>query len=229
MKIVIIHGQSHKGSTYHIAHMLAEKIEGDLTEFFLPRDFGEFCVGCTNCFMKSETQCPHYEKLKPITEAIDAADVIILASPVYVYHATGAMKTFLDHYGYRWMVHRPVESMFKKQGVCISTAAGAGMKSTNKDMMDSLFFWGVARRYKLGVAVAATDWDAISEKKKNSILKAIDNIAGSINANSKNVKPGIKTKAFFWIMHLMQRNGFNACDVEYWKSKGWTEKNRPWR
>ena len=26
MKIVIIHGQSHKGSTYHIAHMLAEKI-----------------------------------------------------------------------------------------------------------------------------------------------------------------------------------------------------------
>lgn len=25
MKIVIIHGQSHKGSTYHIAHMLAKK------------------------------------------------------------------------------------------------------------------------------------------------------------------------------------------------------------
>ncbi len=63
--------------------------------------------------------------------AMDEADVIILASPVYVYHSTGAMKAFLDHYGYRWMVHSPEESMFKKQGVCISTAAGAGMKSTN--------------------------------------------------------------------------------------------------
>ena len=45
MKVVIIHGQSHKGSTYHIAHMLAVKISEDIKEFFLPRDFGEFCVG----------------------------------------------------------------------------------------------------------------------------------------------------------------------------------------
>ena len=47
MKIVIIHGQSHKGSTYHIAHILAEKISGDIKEFFLPRDFGEFCATVT--------------------------------------------------------------------------------------------------------------------------------------------------------------------------------------
>lgn len=36
----------------------------------------------------------------------------------------GSMKAFLDHYGYRWMVHRPEEKMFRKQAVCISTAAG---------------------------------------------------------------------------------------------------------
>ena len=53
MKIVIIHGQSHKGSTYHIAHMLAEKLDGEIKEFFLPRDFGEFCVGCTRCILES--------------------------------------------------------------------------------------------------------------------------------------------------------------------------------
>lgn len=229
MKIVIIHGQNHKGSTYHIAHLLAEKIEGDIVEYFLPRDFGEYCVGCTNCFMKSETLCPHFEKLKPITESLDAADVIILASPVYVYHATGAMKSFLDHYGYRWIVHRPVESMFRKQAVCISTAAGAGMKSTNKDMLDSLFFWGVAKRYQYGVSIAATSWNGVSAKKRKAIEKATSRLAGKIKHNSKNVKPGLKTKAFFWIMHLMQRNGFNSCDAEYWKAKGWTENARPWK
>ena len=42
MKVVIIHGQSHKGSTYHIAHMLAVKISEDIKEFFLPRDFESF-------------------------------------------------------------------------------------------------------------------------------------------------------------------------------------------
>ena len=228
MKIVIIHGQSHKGSTYHIAHMLAEKIEGEIVEYFLPRDFGDFCIGCTQCFMKSETLCPHYEKLKPITEALDKADVIILASPVYVYHATGAMKAFLDHYGYRWMVHRPEESMFKKQGVCISTAAGAGMKSTNKDMMDSLFFWGVAKRYQYGKGVAAIDWNSVADKKKKAIEKATSKIAKKIKYNYQNVKPGMKTKAFFWIMRLMQKNGFNSCDAEYWRTKGWIQNKRPW-
>ena len=58
MKTVIIHGQSHKGSTYNIAHMLGEKIGGELTEFFLPRDFGEFCTGCTRCFLEHESKCP---------------------------------------------------------------------------------------------------------------------------------------------------------------------------
>lgn len=87
MKIVIIHGQNHKGSTYHIARMLAEKIKGDIKEFFLPRDFGEFCVGCTKCFMESEKKCPHYEKLRPLTDAMDKekymkATIWALISPI---------------------------------------------------------------------------------------------------------------------------------------------------
>ena len=96
MKIAMIHGQNHRGSTYHIGAMLAEKLGGEVTEFFLPRDFGEFCVGCNSCFMKAKEKCPHYEKLIPINKAIKEADVIILTSPVYVYHVTGPMKAWLD-------------------------------------------------------------------------------------------------------------------------------------
>ncbi|MGN0469903.1 MAG: flavodoxin family protein [Acutalibacteraceae bacterium] len=229
MKITIIHGQSHKGSTYHIARMIAEKSGGEITEFFLPRDFGSFCTGCATCFIKSENLCPHYEKLKPVTEAINNADVIILASPVYVYHATGAMKNLLDHYGYRWMVHRPEEKMFNKQAVCISTAAGAGMKSTNKDMADSTFFWGIPKTYKYGTGVAEISWERVSDKIKKRIDKKTDNLARKIRKNYGNVKPSVKTKAFFYIMHLMQKNGWNEADVNYWKEKGWTEKKRPWK
>jgi multimeric flavodoxin WrbA len=209
--------------------MLTDKLGGEVKEFFLPRDFGEFCVGCTSCFMKSETMCPHYEKLRPLTEAMDEADVIVLASPVYVYHATGAMKAFLDHYGYRWMVHRPEERMFKKQGVCISTAAGAGMKSTNKDMADSLFFWGVAKIYNYGIAVRATSWNGINEKTKDSIERKTTALANKIKKNYGRVKPSVKTKGFFSIMRLMQKSGWNENDSLYWKEKGWTEKKRPWK
>ncbi len=229
MKVTIIHGQNHKGSTCHIAEMLAEKIGGEVTEFFLPKDFGEFCVGCTQCFEKSEKLCPHYEKLKPLTEAMDSADVIILASPVYVYHCTGAMKAFLDHYGYRWLVHRPEEKMFKKQVVCISTAAGAGTKSTNKDMADSAFFWGAARIYKYGVNVREVSWSKVSPKIRSAVEKKTGALANHIKRRAVHITPGFKTKAFFGAMSLLQKKGFNEADMTYWKEKGWTSGKSPWK
>lgn len=229
MKVTIIHGQNHKGSTYNIAHKLAEKTGGEITEFFLPKDFDEFCCGCTNCFIDSETKCPHYKNLTPVTNAIDEADLLIFASPVYAYHVSGAMKALLDHYAYRWMVHSPEASMFTKQAVCISTAAGAGMKSTIKDMADSLWYWGVAKIYKYGIAVSATSYEGISEKKKKQIEKKTDSLAKKIVKRNGKVKPGFKTKAMFFMMHLLQKNGWNPRDVNYWKEKGWTDKVRPWK
>ena len=127
------------------------------------------------------------------------------------------------------MVHCPEESMFKKQGVCISTAAGAGMKSTNKDMLDSLLFWGVARIYQYGVSVAAVNWNGVSEKKKRKIDKAILEIAKKIRNRSENVKPRIKIKGMFWIMRFMQKMISNPKDVTYWEAKGWLGKERPWK
>ena len=43
------------------------------------------------------------------------------------------------------------------------------MKSTNKDMADSLFFWGTAKIYKYGAAVRAVAWNGINNKIKNNI------------------------------------------------------------
>lgn len=231
MKVLIISGTNHKGSTYSIGHIVAEKLTKaeNISEVFLPRDFDEFCCGCTNCFSKSDDKCPHYSKLKPITELIDAADVLILTSPVYVYHCTGQMKALLDHYGWRWMAHRPDERMFGKQAVVVATAAGAGMKSTMKDMADSCFFWGIPQIYKLGKAVRAIDWNSVSPKMKESINAKADSIARKILKRQGKVPVGIKTRAFFKIMSLLQRNGWNKADVDYWKEKGWTGSKRPWK
>lgn len=228
MKITMIHGQNHKGTTYHIGKMLADKLEGEVTEFFLPRDFGEFCTGCTSCFMKSEKLCPHYEKLKPITTALKQADIIILTSPVYVYHSTGPMKAWLDHYGYQWLVHRPDESMFSKQAVCISTAAGGGMKSTNKDMADSLSFWGISKIYKYGIAVRAISYKEVTEETKRSIDKKTSKIAEKIKRSTGRLRPSLKIRGYFRLMRLLQKKGWNEADCRYWQEKGWTGKNRPW-
>ena len=230
MKIVTINGQNHKGSTYHIGRMLAEKITSpdEITEIFLPRDMSHFCVGCTQCFADTETKCPHYGETQPLTKLMDEADVLIFTSPVYVFHATGSMKAFLDHYGYRWMVHRPEEKMFSKQAVVISTAAGGGMKSTCKDMAHNCFFWGIGKTYKYGVGVRAVSWDGVPEKIKSNIAGKTDNLASKIKHRAGRVKPGIKTKGFFAIMRMVHRKGFNEADDNYWKEKGWFDNKRPW-
>ncbi|MBR4391229.1 MAG: NAD(P)H-dependent oxidoreductase [Bacteroidales bacterium] len=231
MKVLIISGTNHKGSSYNIGRIVAEKLASaeQISEVFLPRDFDEFCCGCTSCFVKGEEQCPHYAKLKPITELIDASDVIIMTSPVYVYHATGQMKALLDHYGWRWMSHRPDERMFGKQAVVVATAAGAGVKSTMKDMADSCFYWGIPKTYRLGKAVRAVNWESVSPKMKASIDSKAGGIAKKILRRHGKVPVSIGTRAFFKLMSLMQRNGWNKADVDYWKAKGWTGRKRPWR
>ena len=67
MNIVLIHGQNHKGSSYHIGRMIADKITGekDVTEFFLPRDLNHFCLGCYKCIEGDEI-CPFYDEKKTI-------------------------------------------------------------------------------------------------------------------------------------------------------------------
>ena len=143
---------------------------------------------------------------------------------------TAPMKNFLDHQGHRWMVHRPRPEMFHKQAVCISTAAGAGMKSTNKDMQDSLFFWGVPKVYKIGIAVRSVNWDTVSPKIRQKIDQAVDKTAAKILKNNGKVKPGIKTKGFFSVMRMLQsKGGLSKPDAEYWKVMGWTGNKRPWK
>ena len=119
--------------------------------------------------------------------------------------------------------------MFKKQAVCIATAAGAGMKSTIKDMADSMFFWGVPKTYKYGKGVSAISWDKVSDKKKAKIDKQLESLAGKIKRRNGKVKPGIKTKAFFFLMHIAQRKGISPIDKAYWAEKDWIGSKRPWK
>ena len=231
MKVALINGQNHRGSTYHIGRMLAEKLtdSGHISEVFLPKDMQNFCIGCFQCMLDSESSCPHWQSMKPITALIDSSDVLIFISPVYAFHASGSMKALLDHYSYRWMSHRPEEKMFMKQGVCVATAAGAGAKSTIKDMRDSLTWCGVGRVYSYGEGVQAMSWSDITEKKMAKIEKKTDRFAATIRGRDGRVRPSLKTRIIFNIMRMMQKKPWNPADGDYWKDKGWMDKKRPWK
>ena len=230
MKIVMIHGQNHEGSTCMAARELAAKVGGETEEFFLPRDFDAHCMGCFVCFQTDLTHCPHYQKLEPLMNAMLGADLIVLDSPVYVSHATGQMMSFLDHFGTWWMVHRPMPEMSRKQAVAISTAAGGGMKSTTKDMADSLEMWGIHKVYRLGIGVQATRPDEIPERILQKIHKKTDALAHRIRENADTCGCNLRARKWFSLMRFAHRHLPPAePDYGYWEEKGWHGGNRPWK
>ena len=233
MKILMINGTMRHGSSYHIGKMVIEKIareEDQVIELFLPKDMPEYCRGCAACIMESEKKCPDYLMyMKRVTRMIDAADLLVFTSPVHVLHVTGAMKALLDHYGYRFMVHRPEESMFRKQAVCITTGAGGGMRSTLRDMKASLRFWGVARIYTYGIAVGAIRWEDVEMPVKERIVEGIDKLSLKLTREIDKVEPSILTEVLFYVLRHMHKKGMNPVDQEYWREKGWLGKERPWK
>lgn len=228
MKVTVIHGQERQGATYFVAHLIIDKIENaSVKEFFLPQAFNNFCVGCAQCFNEDEKNCPHYDELNPITEAIDEADILFFTSPVHELHITGAMKMLLEHYAYRWVYHRPKEEMFKKRAVCVTTAAGLGIKSTNKELAENMYWWGIPKIYKMGIALHASTYEEATDRTKKKVDKNVKKIVKKINSND--VRVGIKTKMLFYLMRSIQNEEWSAINYSYWKDKGWFGKKRPWK
>lgn len=230
MKITVIYGTERKSCTYNIAKQFIDKLSEDdeVNEFFLPKDAPDYCRGCFKCF-EDHTRCPDYNYINPILTAMVQSELIIFTSPVYVYHATGQMKVFLDHFGFQWMVHQPNKAMFHKQALIISTAAGGGTKSTIKDIKDSLDFWGIAKTYSYAKNVAAAHWSGVSTKKKLEIQNEVTKLSLKIKLRGNKVKPSLKVKGLFFAMRFMHKKfGFSPSDVAHWRAHGWLENKRPW-
>ncbi|MDP4092972.1 MAG: NAD(P)H-dependent oxidoreductase [Bacillota bacterium] len=232
MKITVLHGQMHKGSTWNITQLFLEKLSDkntEINEFFMPKHTPSFCIGCFNCFTKGEDKCPHADIVQPVVNAIEEADLVILESPCYVLGMSGQLKTFLDHMGYRWIPHRPHPKMFSKVGLVISTAAGAGAGKVTKALKDNLFYWGVGKVYRFGKNVGASSWETVKSEKKSHIENDVTQMAAKILNKIGNVKPGIKTKAMFKLMQMSQKsNNWNPTDKEHWVRNGWLNRNKPW-
>ena len=79
---MVIHGQGHKGSTYHITDMVKERLTDSGTvvhEYYMPKDTPAFCVGCFQCIMKGKNIVLG-PKRSEITESMLRSEIIIIDS-----------------------------------------------------------------------------------------------------------------------------------------------------
>ena len=230
MKILTIMGTSHSGNTRAITDLFLAEYKKDNNEFdeiVLPRDFDNQCLGCANCILKGEQYCPHYSKISPLIEKVEWADLIIIATPVFVGSCTGSLKNFLDHLAFMWLVHRPKESMFNKVGLIITTAGGSGVKETVKLIRSNLFYLGVPYIHKYSITTMKMGGNYCDYKYKDKIKKQVKKKVNRVNISLKNTSVGLRTKFFFKIFGMTQKNGWNKTDSEYWKEKGWLSGKKP--
>lgn len=231
MKIVMINGQNHKGSTYHAGKILIDAITIDkqVKEFFLPRDLNHFCLGCYAC-IEDETKCPYFPEKNIIMQEIEQADVLVFTTPNYCMAPSAPMKAFIDLTFTYWLSHKPRECMFNKKAVVISTTAGAGARAAIKPVVKTLAYWGISDIKKFGFTVQAMSWAGVSEEKKIKIKKALSRQAKILD---KDKKPNVsfKTKVLFKIFSGMQKASMGSSPTErkYWEDQGWIGKERPWK
>lgn len=219
MKITVIHGQKHLGSTHKITNALLEQLgQGhDIKQFYV-NDLS-YCLGCFTCIKKDEERCPHRFQTVALIDSIEQADIVIVESPNYCMGMTGQLKTFFDHMAYRWMVHRPHPHMKKKIGIAISTAAGAGAKTVTKAIDKQFFWWGIPQTYQLPFIVSASRLEDISEKKKQKLDKTIQRLAIKILSRAQKPQRSLKVSLLKMVMRKVnQRNTWDPIDHTYWES-----------
>lgn len=238
MKITVINGTEKRGVTYRLKEMFLEPFRGqaEITEFFLPKDCPAFCAGCAQCILKGEQTCKDSAHVQRIASALLDADLIVMTSPAYVMHATGAMKSLLDHLAYLWMPHRPAAEMFSKRAVILTQCLGAGAKSTAKDIRHSLSWWGISN---IGVFTASLMegivWDVLSEKKKAALQKKMKRLSDRYARIdlARPARTSIRTKCVFFVCRAMQRSLRDSSpgnpDQRYWAERSWLDKGRPWK
>ena len=231
MKILTIMGTPHKGNTRAITDLFLEELKDNNNEFdeiILPNDFSNLCYGCANCILKGENACPHFHLVQPIIERMEKADLIIIATPIFVMSCSSNLKALLDHLAYIWLVHRPKDSMFHKTGLIITTAGGSGVKDTVKLIKNNMFYWGIPTIYHYGITTMKMKGNYIDYKNKDKIKKQVNAKTKKIKKSLKKRKVGFKTKIFFKIFKMSQKNGWNPVDSNYWKEKGWLNSKTPY-
>ena len=107
------------------------------------------CTGCYTCWTKTPGECIFQDDMTDLRLKFRKADLIIFASPLYIFNVTGIMKNFLDRIlpnmkpymliesGETMHPHRYPED--KQQGFVVFSAAGFPEVDHNFDGLKAMF------------------------------------------------------------------------------------------
>ncbi|WP_196598575.1 flavodoxin family protein [Pectinatus frisingensis] len=103
MKIAAING-SPRGRNSNTHQMVKSFLDGarqanaQTVNIFLAEKHIEHCRGCFACWLKTPGKCIIKDDMEALVQICTNADILLLASPLYVDNITGLMKDFVDRF-----------------------------------------------------------------------------------------------------------------------------------
>lgn len=101
MKILVVNGSPNgaNGNTQVLVDAFLEGAgeQGAVYEQVFLRDKKiSPCIGCYSCWTKTPGKCIHNDDMPELLEKMNNSDMVVYATPLYVFTVTGIMKNFMD-------------------------------------------------------------------------------------------------------------------------------------
>lgn len=229
-KVLAIIGSPRKmGNSYKMVKRIEERMRslGDIEfSYLFLRDANlELCRGCWLCLSVGDSRCPIKDDRASIERQMLDADGVIFASPVYAMNVTALMKNLLDRFAYT--LHRP--RFFNQRAMIVCTTGALGLKETI-DRLSVIRYAGFNLVYSVGFN---TPENNVSLKSKSRIDKDVEKAAMKFfdalqdkELPSPNLFNLIAFRAQQTAFSLSHDYNLADCDYNYFKEKGWFEKDR---
>lgn len=182
------------------------------------------CRGCRICFDRGEEKCPVKDDLLSIKGKMQAADGLLVASPLYVDDVSGITKTWIDRLAH--VCHRP--EFAGKSAYMVVTTGSTPTDHAMRTLTVALSTWGFHLAGKMGVKAGALMKPAAmkaahEEKARKAARRFFDALHRQAYA-----RPSFMSLAMFKIQQWSwQRKGIpGTVDYQYWQKQGWFEPRR---
>ncbi len=168
------------------------------------------CAGCNSCVLHDQ-RCIVRDDVHAVTDKIKAADGLILASPVYMWHISSTMKIFIDRLPSYF--HRPDDALIGKPVLTLATAAGPmGGLSINylKKIAGKIGMWPAGSIFQM-----ASQPKPVSERQVRRFVKELN--------RSREARMPTLGKMFNFMIQQGSAMTFLPEDAAYFTARGWNK------
>lgn len=225
MKILVIMGSPRKGESYAVVQKVEAQMKslGEVEfDYLWLRDIKfRQCTGCHACIHFGEQKCPFRSDVADVETRMQAADGLIIVTPVYAQQVSYLVKILFDRFAYMW--HRP--RFFGKFAMGISVGGSIATASLNY-IKENTKNWG----YTYAAQLCAQHPDSLQPKPRARLERDIEKASHRFYQTVKNGRhpaPGIGDLIWFRMWRLTARatREFSPADIAYWTEKGWLNQD----